>query len=124
MADYAPKFRPGVDVTYAAGGTITGGNVVFLSAAGTVQATSAASAVVVGVASRDAVTGDSVAICRGGVQRCVSAAAITAGQPLKSAASGRVTPMAIGTDPQDQYIGFALTAAGGAGTVVDVQWKA
>jgi hypothetical protein len=52
----------------------------------------------------------------------VSAAAITVGQPLKSAASGRVTPMTIGTDPQDQYIGFALTAAGAAGTTVDVQW--
>jgi hypothetical protein len=30
--------------------------------------------------------------------------------------------MTIGTDAQDQYIGFALTAAGGAAVTVDVQW--
>ena len=66
--------------------------------------------------------GELVEIMRGGVQRCVAAAAVTVGQPLKTAASGRVTPMTIGTDPQDQYIGFALTAAAGAASVLDVQW--
>lgn len=124
MGDWSAKFRPGADVSYTAGAAITGGNVLFLSAAGTASPTSGASAVVLGVASRDVATGELVTPQRGGVQRCVSAAAITVGQPLKSAASGRVTPMTIGTDPQDQYIGFALTAAGGAGTTIDVHWKA
>jgi predicted RecA/RadA family phage recombinase len=122
MADWTQKFSPGASVTYVAGAAITGGNVVYLSAAGTATATAGASAVVLGVASRDVATGELVEVLRGGVQRAVSAAAITVGQPLKSAASGRVTPMTIGTDPQDQYIGFALTAAGAAGTTVDVQW--
>lgn len=124
MGDWSAKFRPGGDVTYTAAAAITGGQVVFLSAAGTCALTSGASAVVLGVASRDVAAGETVAVLRGGVQRCVAAAAITVGQPLKSAATGRVTPMTIGTDPQDQYIGFALTAAGSAGTVVDVQWRA
>jgi predicted RecA/RadA family phage recombinase len=122
MADYAPKFSPGASVSYTAAAAITGGQVVYLSAAGTCALTAAASAVVLGVASRDVATGELVEVCRGGVQRCVSAAAITVGQPLKSAAAGRVTPMTIGTDAQDQYIGFALTAAGGAAVTVDVQW--
>ena len=58
------------------------------------------------------------------MQRCVSGAAIAVGDPLKSAASGRVVPYVVGTDPVTQLIGFALTAAGAAGTSVDVQWKA
>lgn len=122
MADYTPKYRPGADVTYVAAGALTGGQVVFLSAPGNANATTGASAVVLGVASRDVALGESVDIHRGGVQRLTAAAAITAGSPLKSAASGRVTTMTIGADPQDQYLGFALTAAAGAGSVIDVQW--
>lgn len=122
MADWTPKFRPGADVTYVAGANTTGGQVMFLSAAGVASPTTGASAVVLGTASRDVVTGESISLQRGGVQRLTAAAAITAGSPLKSAASGRVTTMTIGTDPHDQYIGFALTAAAGAGSVLDVQW--
>lgn len=124
MADWAPKFRPGADVSYTASATIAGGNVVYLSAAGQCAPTTAASAVVLGVAPTDAVTGDKIEIMRGGVQRCVSGAAIAVGDPLKSAASGRVVPYVVGTDPVTQIIGFALTAAGAAAVVVDVQWKA
>lgn len=124
MGDWSAKYRPGADATYIAGAAITGGQVVFLSAAGTASPTTAASAVVLGVASRDVAIGEQVTVLRGGVQRAVAAAAITVGQPLKSAASGRLTPMTIGTDPQDQYVGFALTAAAGAASVFDVQWKA
>ena len=125
MGDYTPKYKVDEPATYTAGAAITGGQVVYLSAAGQCQLTSAASANVLGIATRDVASGELVAVVRGGVQRCVPAAAITVGQPLKSAASGRVTPMTIGTDPQDQYIGFALTAASGAATpaTIDVQWN-
>lgn len=122
MGDYTQKTTAEQPVTYTAGAAITGGQVVYLSAAGQCQATSAASAVVLGVATRDVASGELLAVVRGGVQQCTAAAAVTVGQPLKSASSGRVTPMTIGTDAQDQYLGFALTAAGGAGTVIDVQW--
>lgn len=124
MGDYVPKFKPGQDVTYVAGAAITGGQVVYLSAAGTVLLTAAAHANVMGVATRDVATGERLAVSRGGVQRCVSGAAIAVGDPLKSAATGRVVPYVVGTDPVTQLIGFALTAAGAAGTSVDVQWKA
>lgn len=123
MGDYAPKFQPGEDVTYAAAAAVVGGNVLFLSAAGQVTPTSAASAVVVGVAETDAATGDYVAVTRGGVQRLVSGGAINVGDPLKAAASGRVVLYVVGTDPVTQLLGTALTAAGGAGITIDAQWE-
>lgn len=122
MGDYAPKYRPGSEVTYAAGAAITGGQVVYLSAAGTCLLTSAASAVVLGVAMFNVASGEKVGVSRGGVQRCIAVTAVTVGQPLKSAAGGKVTPMTIGTDAQDQYLGFALTAAAADGDIIDVQW--
>src|SRR3954464_10820955 len=123
MPDYAPKYQPGEDVTYAAAAAVTGGNLVFLSAAGQVTPTSAASAVVVGVAETDAATGDYVSVSRGGVQRLVSGPAINVGDPIKSAATGRAVPYVVGTDPITQWLGTALTAAGAAGVTVDVQWE-
>lgn len=123
MADYAPKYQPGEDVTYAAAAAVVGGNVVFLSAAGQVSPTTAASALVVGVAETDAAVGDYVAVSRGGVQRLVSGGAISVGDPLKSAASGRVVLYVVGTDPITQWLGTALTAAGGAAVTIDAQWE-
>lgn len=121
MADYAPKFIPGEDVTYAAAAPIVGGNVVYLSAAGQITPTSAATNAVVGVAETDAATGDYVAVSRGGVQRLVSSAAIAVGAGVQAAASGRVATFS-GTD-YSLYLGTALTAAGAGGVTIDVQWE-
>jgi hypothetical protein len=124
MADYAPKFLPGHEPTYQAAAAIAGGQLVFLSAAGQITVTAAATSVpVVGVATTDAATGDIIAVSRGGVQRVVSGGALSVGDPVKAAATGRVVLYVVGTDPATQYLGHALTAAGGAGTVVDVQWE-
>lgn len=128
MGDYIPKYAPGTDVTAVAGGTITGGQVVEVTAAATastpvtVAVTSGASAAVKGVATRDVVTGELVAISRGGIQRCVSGAAVAVNAPLKSAATGRVVTYVVGTDPVTQLIGYAESAAGAAGTAIDVRW--
>ena len=121
MGDYAPKYNFGQNPTYTAGGTITGGQLVYLSGDGTCAATTAASTNVLGVASRDAVAGDLVTVIGARIQRLTAAAAITRGAALKSAANGRVTTMTIGTDAQNQYLGFALQAAAAAGDVIDVQ---
>lgn len=123
MGDYAPKYQPGEDVPYAAAAAVVGGNVVYLSAAGQVTPTSTASPVVVGVAETDAAVGDYVSVSRGGVQRLVSGGAIAVGDPLKAAASGRVVLYVVGTDPVTQFIGTALTAAGGAAVTIDAQWE-
>jgi hypothetical protein len=121
VSDYAPKYQPGEDATYQCSAAVVGGNVLVLTAAGQVAPSAAAAAAIVGVAEMDAVTGDYIAASRGGVQRCVSAAAIAVGGGLMAAAAGRVTPFT-GTD-YSLYIGTALTAAGAAGVTVDVQWE-
>lgn len=122
MGDYAAKFLPGDHVSYLAAAPIVGGNVVYLSAAGQITPTTAASNAVVGVAVTDAATGDTIAVTRGGVQRLVSSAAINVGDSVVSAASGRIASLGAGTN-YSQVLGTALTAAGAAGVTVDVQWE-
>lgn len=122
MTDYAPKFLPGHEPTYTAASAITGGQLVYLSAAGTCAITTGALGAVLGVVTRDVATGEEVAVSRGGVQRIVSGAAIAVGDALISAATGRVVPIGGGTN-YHQVVGTALTAAGAAGTTVDVQWE-
>jgi len=124
MGAYAPKYLEGRDASYTAGGTITGGQVVVLSATDTCSASTAASAVVLGVATNDAIAGDRIAVSRGGVQRCIASAAIARDTPLKSAAAGKVAAFVVGTDPETQRIGFALTASTADGDVISVHWKA
>lgn len=129
MPDYSPIYAPGIDVSWTVGASaVTGGQLVVVSAAGTsttngsVIAAAGASALVVGVAQHDAPIGGRVNVTRGGIQELTASGAITALSPLKSAASGRVTTMTIGTDPHDQLIGYALTAASTAGDLIRVHW--
>jgi len=129
MGDYVPIYKSGAALPATVGATaLVGGNVVTLSAAGgpqtigTVIPSTAASGLSIGVASTDAAVGTRTTILRGGVHELVASAAITALAPLKSAAGGQVTVMTIGTDPQDQLIGYALTAATAAGQLIRVLW--
>lgn len=111
MADYTPLFVPGHAPTLTAGGTIVGGQLVSLSAANTVVATTTASAAVVGVASKDAVSGDILTIHRRGVQILTAAGTIAFGAHVKSAASGQVAAFVPGTDDPTLDIGVAFTAS-------------
>jgi hypothetical protein len=120
MAENVHKFEPdAVMETLTAGGTITAGNVVYLSAAGTVSATTAASSAVLGSAASDATVGQKVGVLLGGVQRLVAAGAIAAGALVISAANGRVATIGAGTF--DQVLGVAQTAAASAGDVIEVR---
>lgn len=95
MADYTPAFFPGQLVTFDAGGTITGGDLVKVGAAdmAVIRATTDADSVV-GVAAHDAVNGDRVGVyIRGVVHRSVAVGAITRGDLVvadSSVAGGRV----------------------------------
>lgn len=124
MAEYTPNFLPGADTTWIAGATITGGQVLHITATGrTVSATGAASDHVVGVACHDASTGQRVTVSRGGEQKLTAAGAITAGTPVKSAAAGAVAAWVSGTDLPSLVVGVAInTVADGA--AVDVTWRA
>lgn len=124
MGDYAPKYHFGDHTNWLTSTVVTGGQVVEITGDGTVGTTGGASALVVGVASRDAAIGKRIEVVRVGIQRLVASAAITRGAALKTAAQGRVAPMTVGTDPHTQLVGIALTAATNPGDVIDVLWKA
>lgn len=124
MADYVPNFLPGANVTFVAGGTILGGQVVVLSATGRVVTVAGASARnTVGIACHDVVSGQALTVSRGGEQRPIASGAITAGALVKSAAAGAVAAFVPGTDAIDLVLGVALNTVADAAPV-DVAWRA
>jgi hypothetical protein len=111
MAEYLPKFKPGDSVTGVASGTITGGKLVYVSGDGTIAQAGAAANIPVGVASRDAVSGDRVGyFARGQVHRLTASGAITAGNVVEAAAAGAVAAHTVGTNDA-RVFGIALTTA-------------
>lgn len=109
MADYIPKFKPGEDITMTAGAAITGGLLVAVTAANTVQHVSGATAAWLGVARQDAASGAKVAVTSGGVQELTAGGAIAVGAMVIPAATGKVVTVGAGTFGQN--VGIALTAA-------------
>ncbi len=117
MADYLPKFNPGQAITMTATGTITGGQLV--TTAGAVAG--ADSTTWLGPASHDAVSGQLFGVYTEGVQRLTASAAITAGDRVKCAASGKIATLTAGSDAYDRLVGIALEAAAGDGVVIRVK---
>jgi hypothetical protein len=113
MADYMPVMGDG-PFTQAASATITGGQILENTGAGTVGPAGANSVKVVGVAAHDATTGKDITIhpISGYVHESVSPAGSAAGDRLATAAAGTVatgvaaTLAAAGTD-----IGTAINTA-------------
>ena len=118
MGDYAPKYRPGENLTRPLTGTVTGGQIV--TVAGLVAGANATDWL--GVASRDGVSGDRIVVHTDGVQRVVASAAIAAGASVKCAANGQVAAWVSGTDAADVIVGKALEAAAGAASELDVKF--
>jgi hypothetical protein len=113
MSDYRPKFKPGQAITRAATGTITGGLVVTVAGA----VAGANETTWLGVASKDCSSGDTFGVYCDGVQYLTASAAISAGAPVKCAASGKVVTYVDGTDAQLRLVAIALEAATGDGSV-------
>jgi hypothetical protein len=94
---------------------------VAVSGSGTVAQAGADSALVVGVAAFNVVSGDKLTIHCGGVQKLTASGAITAGAGVVSDANGKVksattaTAAAAGT-----LLGRALTTVAADGDIVDV----
>jgi predicted RecA/RadA family phage recombinase len=108
MAEYVPLYAEADTFTSQASATITGGQVLIVSGAGTVAPSSAASVAVVGVAGNDAASGDKVTVITEGIHRLVATGTVTAGDMVVSAASGTV---ATGPGTAGQAVGVALTTA-------------
>ncbi|WP_221585563.1 DUF2190 family protein [Microbacterium sp. G2-8] len=104
MPGYLPKHNPGAAITIVATADVTGGQIV--TAAGTPAGADATT--VIGVAARDAASGDHVTVYSGGVQRLVASAAIAQGDLVKAAADGQVAVYTAGTDSTDVLLGVAL----------------
>jgi hypothetical protein len=122
VADYTESNVPGWHRTYTAGGAITGGQLVALTAANTVTtAAGTANEPVVGIAAHDAVSGDTVTVARGGVQRPVASATVALGSYIKSAAAGQVAVFVVGTDNPVAALGIAIEA-GTTGNPMRALW--
>lgn len=117
MGDYGPVFPAGKKPrTYTAGATITGGQLLELTTAETVQPSSAAVSVdVVGVAAHDAASGALVTVwpLAGVTHEITASAAVAVGDNLAPAAAGKAAP--IGAGAFGVLIGVATTAAAGDG---------
>ena len=116
--DYLPKFKPGQAITRTASATITAGQMVTVAGAVAV----ADSTTWLGVASHDAVSGQIFGVYADGVQRCIAAGAVAAGDRVKCAAAGKVTTLTAGSDAYDRLVGIALEAATADGDVIAVKF--
>lgn len=91
MAEILPLFEPGDRVTYTAGATIVGGQVLMVSGAdNTVIPATAASTAVIGVAAFDAATGDLVGVHSEGIFLLTASGAVTRGDTVVAGAAGTV----------------------------------
>lgn len=109
MPDYTPVYGRAKAMTLTAGATITGGQLVGISAADTVTP-SAVNGAPVGVAAHDAASGAPVTVLMGAgvVHETTAAVAFpAAGVAVYAGATGGVTPTA-GTGP---IVGYAIRTA-------------
>jgi hypothetical protein len=110
MADYTPIYMPGQSVNGTLSTAVVGGNLVAVSATGTIGVAGAGSVAVVGVAAQDAAIGAKIAYYVGGVQELVASGTVTAGQTVEAAAAGQVSTHTDGTG-DGKIVGVALTTA-------------
>lgn len=129
MGDYLPRYKPGESVNSTASATIVGGNMLAVTASGTVGPAGANALNWVGVAAFDAASGSRVMYHTGGVQKLTTSGTVTAGDIVVCAAAGAVSTLAAVTTPTAAdvtntraIVGIALTTAT-TGLIVDVQME-
>lgn len=115
MAQHTPLFLPGQSYTRRTSAAVTGGQLVEVSGSGTVAPAAADSTKVIGVAGFDAAAGDIVTVHTAGVHPLAASGAISAGDQVAAAASGKV---AAGTTA---VIGVALDDAVDGIVTVDLR---
>jgi hypothetical protein len=117
VADYSPKYKPGQAIPMVATAAITGGLMSTIAGA----TTAADSVTWLGVASQDAISGQTYVAYCDGVQRLTASAAVSAGAIVKCAAAGQVVTWVSGTDAVERAVGIAMEAAAGAASVFAVK---
>lgn len=123
MSDFTPVIPAGPAFTSTASAAITGGQLLEVTGDNTVGPAAAGSQKVVGQAAHDAASGARVTVHgRGPITEATAAATVTAGNALKAAAAGQVTPLTVGTDNDLLRVGVALAGAAAAGTARYMQF--
>lgn len=123
MSDFTPIIPGPFGFTSTASATITGGQLLEVTGDNTVGPAAAGSQKVVGQAAHDAASGARLTVHgRGPITTATAAATTTAGNPLKAAASGQVTPLTVDTDNDLLRVGVALAGAAAAATVRYMQF--
>ncbi|UTN93018.1 scaffolding protein [Streptomyces phage Marky] len=133
MSGVTPRFTVDAPITYTVKSdqAVTGGQLLEVVSGGVVQAASAGSATVVGVATKNArgtynpygTTGEgdflmdasgvgNQVTAERGYFKMVFAANTTVGAKLKAAANGQVTPWVTGTDGAEKIVGECAEAGG------------
>lgn len=116
MAEVTTHYGDGDPITYAAGGALTGGQVVELVGNMQVNVAGDASVKVAGVAARDVASGLNVLVFTDDVIDLVASGAIAAGDSVCAAAAGKVRTWISGTDAPASRMGRAQEAISNAGT--------
>ena len=101
-------FSPGDHLTVTAGGAITGGQVVMLSANRTVVVATTGTFLALGVALHDAASGEKLTVATDGVWPIKAAGAITFGQRLIVGAVAGTVAAAGATPDARTVVGYAL----------------
>lgn len=109
-----------VEQKLVADGDLVAGQVVYVSGAMKVKATTASSKAVLGVAMFDAKSGSPVAVECEGLFKLKASAAIAAGSEVESAAGGKI---AVAAATPVKVIGIALNAATAADDEVFVKFS-
>jgi len=109
-------------VNFKAGGTISIGNAVKLSAAWTVVPTSAVTDQLIGIALTNAASGEPVAILCRGVIDAVASGAISAGSYIGASTNGKVAALTVANAYSNGLVikGIALSAASQDGDTIQV----
>lgn len=108
MADYAPPVQ-NAKITRTMSATVVGGRMVDVTGAHA----AADSTSFDGIASRDAVAGQAIAVHHGPYEYGIASAAIAKGATIKCAAAGKFTTWVSGTDTPAMLVGRTVTAAAG-----------
>lgn len=116
MADYLPKFGGDLVATLTTSADVTGGRVLIASGANTVAHSGADAANVIGVAAKDATSGDPVGVFLrpGGIHKLTASGGIAAGAKVVSDTAGKVKTIGAGSNP----IGIALNASTNDGDII------
>ena len=116
MPSHIHLFNPGASVTCEATADVIGGRLVEITGPRRVAHASAGSVKVFGAAATDAKSGDDLLVLRGGVQKLVASAAITASARVKAAADGKVVTVAAG----ENGLGLAISTATAADQLIQI----